>query len=170
MARRPAPLGPISAARSGTAAVDRASLDSQLVLTAVGAAVAATFWRRVTGCAARMEGRAALAGGVSTAYGVLLSTMAFARRVRSSSRTKRRVSSSHHVRHPAQRLTILPSCGQSGRHVHLSHTSERRRSRSPPIRLTSPTRRCMSSRSSPVTACRNFASALHAPATMMPDR
>ena len=56
--------------------VDRA-IDSPLVVTAVGAAVAATLWRRVTGCAALMEGRAALAGGVRTAYGVLLSTMGF---------------------------------------------------------------------------------------------
>ena len=77
MACCPAPLGPSSAARSATAAVDRASIDSQLVATAVGAAVAATLLRRVTGCAALMEGRAALAGGVRTAYGVLLSTMGF---------------------------------------------------------------------------------------------
>ena len=75
MACRPAPSRPISAARSGTAAVDRASIDSPLVVTAVGVAVDATFGRRVTGCAASMEGRAALAGGASTAHGVLPSAM-----------------------------------------------------------------------------------------------
>ena len=76
MACCPAPLGPSSAARSATAAVDRASIDSQLVATSVGADVPATVWRRVRSCAASTEGRAALAGGVRMAHGVLPSAMA----------------------------------------------------------------------------------------------
>jgi len=75
MACRLAPWGPISAARSGTAAVDRA-IDSPLVVTAVSA----RLWLRlcatsVTRCAASMEGRAAMAGCVRAAHGVPPSAM-----------------------------------------------------------------------------------------------
>ena len=75
MACRPAPWGPTSAARSGTTAVDPA-IDSPLVVTVVGAAVAATLWRRVTRCGASMQGSAAMMGGVRTAHGVPPSSMA----------------------------------------------------------------------------------------------
>ena len=75
MACRLASWGPISAARSGTAAVDRA-IDSPLVVTAVSARLWLRLWATsVTRCAASMEGRAATAGGVRTAHGVPLSVM-----------------------------------------------------------------------------------------------
>jgi hypothetical protein len=75
MACRPAPWAPISAARSGTAAVwiERST-------RRWWSPRSARLWlcdsvRRVTRCGASTEGRAAMASGVRTAYGVPSSTL-----------------------------------------------------------------------------------------------
>ena len=75
MACCPAPLGPSSAARSVTAAVDRADRAYAVSHEATSPRGEVVLARSASGCTASMEGRAALAGGVRTAHGVLPSAI-----------------------------------------------------------------------------------------------